>query len=243
MPHARHGMGPGSSPLARGLPLGLDVDGDDVGIIPARAGFTAWGSRSRRTRRDHPRSRGVYSDETRKGITMTGSSPLARGLRLTRGHPAHPRGIIPARAGFTLASHVGATRHRDHPRSRGVYCGPRPSAASSAGSSPLARGLPTWSCGPVSISRIIPARAGFTSRPSCACCAWMDHPRSRGVYPGGADHPRSRGGSSPLARGLQVEYPVDVDREGIIPARAGFTRGSAAGRRGGGIIPARAGFT
>ena len=30
----------GSSPLARGLPRGLDADADGCGIIPARAGFT-----------------------------------------------------------------------------------------------------------------------------------------------------------------------------------------------------------
>ena len=50
----------GSSPLARGLhPLAVFKRGN-IGIIPARAGFTeaagagAWG------RSDHPRSRGVY---------------------------------------------------------------------------------------------------------------------------------------------------------------------------------------
>ena len=30
----------GSSPLARGLPEGLDLGGEHMGIIPARAGFT-----------------------------------------------------------------------------------------------------------------------------------------------------------------------------------------------------------
>ena len=50
-----------------------------------------------------------------------GSSPLARGL------PARPagggvhRGIIPARAGFTVLRGPGHLGRRDHPRSRGVY--------------------------------------------------------------------------------------------------------------------------
>ena len=50
----------GSSPLARGLPLLHTIAAARIGIIPARAGFTAT-TRSRRSRRaDHPRSRGVY---------------------------------------------------------------------------------------------------------------------------------------------------------------------------------------
>ena len=52
---------PGSSPLARGLPL----PGDDVGalrrIIPARAGFTRADRLALRGHLDHPRSRGVYT--------------------------------------------------------------------------------------------------------------------------------------------------------------------------------------
>ena len=71
----------------------------------------------------------------------SGSSPLARGLRLNlRSLPILPGiiparagftvqpdeqqlsdGIIPARAGFTARSFLGAAISRDHPRSRGVY--------------------------------------------------------------------------------------------------------------------------
>ena len=51
----------GSSPLARGLHVPWDMGYRNVGIIPARAGFTYppyrwnWGTG------DHPRSRGVYT--------------------------------------------------------------------------------------------------------------------------------------------------------------------------------------
>ena len=51
----------GSSPLARGLPVRLQQPGGRSGIIPARAGFTGWGSSSSAGRGDHPRSRGVYT--------------------------------------------------------------------------------------------------------------------------------------------------------------------------------------
>ena len=74
------------------------------------------------------------------------------------------------------------------------------------------------------MSRIIPARAGFTCGARSRWVTKTDHPRSRGVYPscilGGFPCP----GSSPLARGLQHAGLGEVPRVRIIPARAGFTR-------------------
>ena len=72
---------PGSSPLARGLHAEILADLARTGIIPARAGFTPRDARGRISRRDHPRSRGVYPRTTARGAASFGSSPLARGLR------------------------------------------------------------------------------------------------------------------------------------------------------------------
>ena len=54
-------------------------------------------------KQDHPRSRGVYAALDVNALAALGSSPLARGLHehLETVHGAD--GIIPARAGFTLA--------------------------------------------------------------------------------------------------------------------------------------------
>ena len=111
----------------------------------------------------------------------------------------------------------------DHPRSRGVYRRSPLPVLATAGSSPLARGLP----GPRPARHggvgIIPARAGFTGRRRESGAQCRDHPRSRGVYgdEAGAD---SRGlGSSPLARGLPAWTVWGAALGGIIPARAGFT--------------------
>ena len=141
----REAIQPGSSPLARGLrrgSLGASVRG---GIIPARAGFTRSTTSPPGSSADHPRSRGVYLYDAMKTGTVSGSSPLARGLLglLRAGHV--PPGIIPARAGFTgLRGGAGCCR-RDHPRSRGVY--------------------PFQAHVTHSHSGIIPARAGFTRPP------------------------------------------------------------------------------
>ena len=53
-----------------------------------------------------------------------------------------------------------------------------------------------------------------------------DHPRSRGVYAEGRLLSGERSGSSPLARGLLINWIESVPQRGIIPARAGFTAGS-----------------
>ena len=131
----------GSSPLARGLHRGERWRVRDVGIIPARAGFTL-------------ESPGV-------GGEFGGSSPLARGLPKRRDGLYAAGRIIPARAGFTQEAGEAEEfpwdhpRSRgvyrlelgergeitDHPRSRGVYQALNAADATLKGSSPLARGL------------------------------------------------------------------------------------------------------
>ena len=234
----------GSSPLARGLPAALAQQVDVGGIIPARAGFTEPVWSRRRGGPDHPRSRGVYPCCCPRPGRAGGSSPLARGLPIWAG-PASPSSrIIPARAGFTAVGVRQWEPRRDHPRSRGVYGHAAPRPGTTAGSSPLARGLrslrPTGGCWP------------------------RDHPRSRGVYPRCRCSSLISTGSSPLARGLQTNPDPALHKTRIIPARAGFTgemwwdasrrlgssplarglrRGRAVRAGGPGIIPARAGFT
>ena len=213
----------GSSPLARGLrgvPGGVPAA---RGIIPARAGFTRRDRRRGAVPPDHPRSRGVYARERNRTAPAPGSSPLARGLRRGR-LPGHYRpGIIPARAGFTHVAGVEGVGLGDHPRSRGVYVVALAALLIASGSSPLARGLPGGCQQGDAPPGIIPARAGFTFPRTSLFLGPMDHPRSRGVYPGTGPRPRSGSGSSPLARGLLSVKTYGAQHKGIIPARAGFT--------------------
>ena len=195
----------GSSPLARGLHEMRARYLAGARIIPARAGFTRIRPRVSGDAGDHPRSRGVYVGRDVSLIPPTGSSPLARGLRLRPGGRPCGRGIIPARAGFTPDIRAVHPLCGDHPRSRGVYP-PCPGARlTRRGSSPLARGLRPRCGGPREGRRIIPARAGFT--------------------PGRSPAISRPPGSSPLARGLPMQYIADQCGARIIPARAGFTQG------------------
>ena len=133
---------------------------------------------------------------------VAGSSPLARGLRRRVVVGVGDAGIIPARAGFTVAVVVVIGVSPDHPRSRGVYSPSSPTARTVKdhprsrgvyaanvfarlpvdGSSPLARGLHIGDGQIAEAARIIPARAGFTVRQFRGFRRARDHPRSRGVY-------------------------------------------------------------
>ena len=220
----------GSSPLARGLlnrTLGI---GQVMGIIPARAGFTQTNDPDAVRELDHPRSRGVYVSSVSPVYRRMGSSPLARGL-LEAGLAVEIEArIIPARAGFTRYSRGEAESVEDHPRSRGVYDVTGVLYRADGGSSPLARGLrQVRHLGGVH-ARISPARAGFTRSDTPLSRTTWDHPRSRGVYGNDYGYATITRGSSPLARGLPVKCGASHWGSGIIPARAGFTRGGP--RRG-----------
>ena len=91
------------------------------------------------------------------------------------------------------------------------------------GSSPLARGLLKNYASLISVFRIIPARAGFTSQSGRCSHPDQDHPRSRGVYAIENSERTYKEGSSPLARGLLGALVGESVGLRIIPARAGFT--------------------
>ena len=73
----------GSSPLTRGKRSWLRPGIASGGIIPAHAGKTATFSVSRRTTRDHPRSRGENFILIPHYVLRVGSSPLTRGKQTT----------------------------------------------------------------------------------------------------------------------------------------------------------------
>ena len=232
----------GSSPLARGLPCPRARLTRMLGIIPARAGFTAGRAAGPAGAADHPRSRGVYSGARPSRTHNGGSSPLARGLLAVRKSDHNPARIIPARAGFTPWGPVGGSCRSDHPRSRGVYPRPRSCAGCAPGSSPLARGLRAGPVCPGAGTGIIPARAGFTRTRELLLAVQQDHPRSRGVYTGYRSGAHLGEGSSPLARGLPSAPPRDrrasADHprsRGVYPERVsygGLAEGSSPLARG-----------
>ena len=111
----------GSSPLSRGILRRRIGHQNQHRIIPALAGNTPPLLDYCRRIRDHPRSRGEYSTGSYGTNSMTGSSPLSRGI--------------------LLHLSINSGDRVDHPRSRGEYGAVTWVAHLNTGSSPLSRGI------------------------------------------------------------------------------------------------------
>ena len=153
-----------------------------------------------------------------------GSSPLARGARVScAGIPVTER-LIPARAGNTQSLLRDLSSFSAHPRSRGEHPPGRRPVPVAGGSSPLARGTHGDKVRQWTGTRLIPARAGNTTMTSKTFTSRSAHPRSRGEHVRGRGGCHSRGGSSPLARGTPNNELCVPRMNRLIPARAGNTR-------------------
>ena len=113
-----------------------------------------------------------------------------------------------------------------HPRSRGENSLSSVNVMDGVGSSPLTRGKHRGD-GPADADRgLIPAHAGKTTKNWYQVFRWEAHPRSRGENTADDALTAQPAGSSPLTRGKQRRDLVDLDRQGLIPAHAGKTRGT-----------------
>ena len=215
----------GSSPLARGTHL-LRAEGRQrAGLIPARAGNTLQSPCRAHLPRAHPRSRGEHRQSWGRWQVLSGSSPLARGTPPALHGRICACGLIPARAGNTLANLPTCRFVGAHPRSRGEHAGASDVAAARRGSSPLARGTRATDHIEGCEGGLIPARAGNTTWRICIMAVETAHPRSRGEHCKVDALDICRLGSSPLARGTRDTIALDVAPNGLIPARAGNTGG------------------
>ena len=195
--------GCGSSPLARGArPEGCAPD-RGLRLIPARAGSTP-----------ADLSTMPWPD---------GSSPLARGAQADAVGGRPRRRLIPARAGSTPPTGGAHACHWAHPRSRGEHPTTGRHRYTVTGSSPLARGARGNVGRPRTLARLIPARAGSTTRRARWSRRPPAHPRSRGEHYSLPSTTTRPSGSSPLARGAPVCQHCCERVDRLIPARAGST--------------------
>ena len=149
-----------------------------------------------------------------------GSSPLARGTQSACRRLQAEVWLIPARAGNTSIAWLRACIRSAHPRSRGEHRGLNPRYIQKCGSSPLVRGTCTHQRNQPLLVRLIPARAGNTSRQSASCSWPRAHPRSRGEHFSSSHLEFPVVGSSPLARGKLNVDRLCMRSDGLIPARA-----------------------
>ena len=213
----------GSSPLARGTQNELCQPPTPRGLIPARAGNTRCPSARCRRCRAHPRSRGEHRRGVHRKRSNVGSSPLARGTQFIGQIVGYARGLIPARAGNTRLRIPKSRENWAHPRSRGEHRFRVLAEERLLGSSPLARGTRLCIEHHTFGHGLIPARAGNTQDFAQNLHVQRAHPRSRGEHRRLYRVRKYRRGSSPLARGTQLEVNPAVSVCGLIPARAGNT--------------------
>ena len=92
---------PGSSPLTRGIPEVCGADCTRCRFIPAHAGNTKFDGCMPPFPKVHPRSRGEYCSPAINSWSITGSSPLTRGILHIIRYCSQPARFIPAHAGNT----------------------------------------------------------------------------------------------------------------------------------------------
>ena len=133
-------------------------------LIPACAGKTLRLMHLHSGVPAHPRVCGEnHSTPCRRGAAR-GSSPRVRGKHTEVMAGAYVPGLIPARAGKTSTPARGSPSSRAHPPACGENDGVSERPAMVGGSSPRVRGKPRPASSPQSASRLIPARAGKTTR-------------------------------------------------------------------------------
>ena len=145
--------------------------------------------------------------------------------------PSHPVGLIPAYAGSTSSPALIFVTFTAHPRLRGEHllCGGCEGVRE--GSSPLTRGAQNAAASTANVARLIPAYAGSTGQYAEGISRLPAHPRLRGEHHKSAPITASPAGSSPLTRGARRVLSCSFGVLGLIPAYAGSTRASCAGRR------------
>ena len=150
----------GSSPRARGTPLGRRRQPPQVRFIPACAGNAASAAASSGRRPVHPRVRGERAALGYRVAAGLGSSPRARGTPDGE-RPDAPRGrFIPACAGNARRRAACRVSSSVHPRVRGERACVRPWSSCHRGSSPRARGTQGGRVEGRTAGRFIPACAG-----------------------------------------------------------------------------------
>ena len=215
----------GSSPRGRGKHLILRLSHIHRGLIPARAGKTAVAAIRADATPAHPRAGGENVVSATLPVGSPGSSPRGRGKRTLGSGAGFSLRLIPARAGKTPRPSPEPSTPRAHPRAGGengmMVEAPKPGA----GSSPRGRGKLTRSPRRTKPVGLIPARAGKTSASTGRTLRRRAHPRAGGENHSFVRKGDASAGSSPRGRGKLDRSIVTPVSPGIIPARAGKTRG------------------
>ena len=216
---------PGSSPRGRGKPVREARRVLDGRLIPARAGKTSFLIVGELELGAHPRAGGENSRRASGMSRISGSSPRGRGKLTTPAGQDIGLRLIPARAGKTRPGKSSGAWPPAHPRAGGENNAQSVAAATGKDSSPRGRGKrDRRHCRP-GRNRLIPARAGKTTRRARSGTHQQAHPRAGGENCEEVQGAVGQRGSSPRGRGKPCIRHRRAGRQRLIPARAGKTKG------------------
>ena len=192
-------------------------------LIPAYAGKTTTDSLPKKLRKAHPRVCGENWPTINGPIHKAGSSPRMRGKQCARFRFVRLRGLIPAYAGKTRHRHQHRCEDWAHPRVCGENWLGRGALRAGRGSSPRMRGKLAQLAVRLTMSGLIPAYAGKTSRWKLEITACGAHPRVCGENRFNTNIFVDDLGSSPRMRGKHRTVVRQYYGCGLIPAYAGKT--------------------
>ncbi len=218
----------GSSPRARGTVMQLTTGSTVTRFIPAGAGNRGLTRMPRHIAPVHPRGRGEQSPPLWRCTTGSGSSPRARGTVQICFVTHCLLRFIPAGAGNRRPFLAIACLIAVHPRGRGEQCRLLQIVIFECGSSPRARGTGHGDSLVSDRDRFIPAGAGNRAAYGPAPAWTTVHPRGREEQDSAATKTTRKTGSSPRARGTDLQGDLGVAGQRFIPAGAGNSLASGA---------------
>ena len=171
----------------------------------------------------HPRVRGEHSSRRCAASRRAGSSPRARGTRVSSSTSWNRTRFIPACAGNTFPVPPARGSYPVHPRVRGEHRIGFSRFIAAVGSSPRARGTHLSAVGERRRCRFIPACAGNTIAARNPAVTPPVHARVRGEHVRRGENGALQLGSSPRARGTLLKNNLTLAQGRFIPACAGNT--------------------
>ena len=205
----------------RGKGLWLVADFVFLGITPAYAGKSGFGSSSSAECWDHPRVCGEKQHSERKVGTMQGSPPRMRGKGFCFQICRSSHRITPAYAGKSYTSIFHPPLYKDHPR----VCGEKKITDGTefvtVGSPPRMRGKDMLYCDRLPQFGITPAYAGKRCSAAVLLSSSRDHPRVCGEKSKKKANLFYQEGSPPRMRGKDLDFWNKEQIQGITPAYAG----------------------
>ena len=191
----------GTSPPARGKPVIKHSDGRVERNIPACTGKTHPLPNCVRRGAEHPRLHGENPERQKRRYARNGTSPPARGKRIYKAHYLKTPRNIPACTGKTRPTCTPRMRRSEHPRLHGENEIDAALLTPDGGTSPPARGKPSYPRPECRTSRNIPACTGKTPSSGCGRSVPAEHPRLHGENLNESVSKSGVVGTSPPARG------------------------------------------